>query len=65
MTRVRISVDAELSEELLAAFPQLTTRVEPRSMITGDVADQQELQGILNFLSSMGIEITEVVTIPD
>ena len=34
-------------------------------MITGDVADQQELQGILNFLSSMGIEITEVVTIPD
>jgi len=66
MTRVMISVDAVVSEELLSAFPQLIARVqEPRSTITGEIADQQELQGLLNFLSSMGIDVTGIVTIPD
>ena len=32
---------------------------------TGDLADQEELQGVLNLLSSLGIDIVEIVTIPD
>ena len=33
--------------------------------LTGDLVDQQELQGVLNLLSSLGIDVIEVVTIPD
>lgn len=66
MTKMLIRVDAELSDELSAAFPQLVTRTHrPQSTLTGDVADQEELQGVLNLLSSLGIHVIEVVTIPD
>ena len=61
-----IRVDAELSDELSGAFPHLTARSQPASTtITGDVADQQELQGVLNLLSSLGIDVIEVLTIPE
>ena len=66
MTRVRIRLDDEVTEELLSAFPRLTPTVQrTQTTLTGDVIDQQELQGVLNFLSSMGITIVDVVTIPD
>jgi len=60
-----IRVDAELSDELSAAFPQLTAHCNPASTtLTGEIADQQELQGVLNLLSSLGIDTVEVLTIP-
>lgn len=60
-----IRVDAELSNELAGAFPQLTPRRHPAATtLTGEVADQQELQGILHLLDSLGIEVVEVLTIP-
>ena len=66
MTRVRIRLDDEVTDELLSAFPQLTSTVQRiQTTLTGDVADQQELQGVLNFLSALGITIVDVVTIPD
>jgi len=66
MTRMLIRVDAELTDELSGAFPHLTARTQPPSTtLTGDVADQQELQGVLNLLDSLGIAVIEVVTIPD
>ena len=66
MTRVRIRLDDEVSDELLTAFPQLTSTVQRiQTTLTGDMVDQQELQGVLNFLSSLGITIVDVVTIPD
>jgi len=66
MARVMIRVDAELSDELSTAFPHLVPRHHRASTtLTGDVADQQELQGVLNLLSSLGIDVVEVVTIPD
>lgn len=66
MTRVRISLDAELTDELLSAFPQLTTvGKRTQTTLTGEVADQEELQGVLNHLSMMGITIIDVITIPD
>lgn len=66
MTRMMIRVDAEISDELSGAFPHLVARTQPATTtLTGEMADQQELQGVLNLLSSLGIEVVEVVTIPD
>ena len=66
MTKVHIRVDAELSDELSSAFPQLLKRTQrATTTLTGDLADQQELQGVLNLLSSLGVDVIEVVTIPD
>ncbi len=66
MTRVRISLDADVTDELLSAFPQLTTTGKrTQTTLTGDVVDQEELQGVLNHLSLMGLTIIDVVTIPD
>ena len=66
MTKMLIRVDAELTDELSAAFPHLTTRTHrPQTTLTGELADQEELQGVLNLLNSLGINVIEVVTIPD
>jgi hypothetical protein len=66
MTRMMIRVDAELTEELLSAFPQLAAKTQrAHSTLTGEVADAEELQGVLNLLHSLGITVTEVVTIPE
>ena len=66
MTKMMIRVDAELSDELSSAFPHLTTQHHrPQTTLTGDLTDQQELQGILALLSSLGIAVIEVVTIPE
>jgi hypothetical protein len=66
MTKVLIRVDGEISDELSSAFPHLrATRQPAQSTLTGDLADQEELQGVLNLLRSLGIDIIEIVTIPD
>jgi hypothetical protein len=66
MTRTMIRVDAELTDELLSAFPHLKTQTHPaQTTLTGELEDQQELQGVLAFLNSLGITVLEVVTIPD
>ncbi len=64
MTRIMIRVDAEVSDELAGAFPYLTPRHHrAQTTLTGEVSDQQELQGVLNLLSSLGIDVVDVVTI--
>lgn len=66
MARMLIRVDAELSDELSGAFPHLTARTQrATTTLTGDMTDQEELQGVLNLLNSLGIAVVEVVTIPD
>ena len=45
------------------SFTTLGKRTQ--TTLTGDVADQEELQGVLNHLSMMGITIIDVITIPD
>ena len=65
MTKMLIRVDAELTDELSHAFPHLTTRTHRvQTTLVGDMADQQELQGVLNLLNSLGIAVVEIVTIP-
>jgi hypothetical protein len=66
VTRLLIRVDAELSDELLSAFPHLVPRHQPASTtLTGDLADQEQLQGVLSLLHLLGIDVLEVVTIPE
>ena len=66
MTKVMIRVDDEVSDELLSAFPQLVPTVtHTQTTLTGEVLDQEELQGVINHLASMGITIIDVLTIPD
>jgi hypothetical protein len=61
-----IRVDAELSDELAGAFPHLTPKTQRASTtLTGDLADLEVLQGVLHLLTSLGIEVVEIVTIPD
>lgn len=61
-----IRVDGELSDELSSAFPQLVSRTHPaQTTLVGDLADQEELQGVLHLLHSLGIRVVEIVTIPD
>ena len=66
MVRTLIQVDADLSNELTGAFPQLVARHHRASTtLIGRLADQQELQGVLNLLSSLGIDIVVMLSIPD
>lgn len=66
MTRVMIRVAEEVSDELLSAFPQLVPTVtRTQTTLTGQVVDQEELQGVINHLASMGITIVDVLTIPE
>jgi hypothetical protein len=66
MTRMLIRVDADLSDELMSAFPYLTSRHHRASTtLTGNIVDQEQLQGVLNLLNALGIDVVEVLTIPD
>lgn len=66
MTKVMIRVDDEVSDELLSAFPQLVPTVtRTQTTLTGQVLDQEELQGVINHLASMGVTIVDVLTIPE
>jgi pyridoxal/pyridoxine/pyridoxamine kinase len=66
VARYLIRVDRLLSEELTSAFPQLSSSVQPvQTVLTGYFTDAQELSGVLNFLGEMGVDILELVRIPD
>ena len=66
MPRVMIRVEGELTEGLLSAFPQFVSSVRrSQTTLTGQIVDQAELQGVLNYLSSVGIAMTDVMTIPE
>jgi hypothetical protein len=66
MTTVFIRVDADISEDLVGAFPQLTVRHQPASTtLSGTILDQQQLQGVLGLLDLLRVPITEVIAVPD
>jgi hypothetical protein len=64
--RYLIRVDQRLSEDLASAFPTLSSKVQPvQTVLTGSFADAEELSGVLNYLRAMGVDIVELVRIPD
>jgi hypothetical protein len=66
MTNTLIRVDAELSPELIEKFPHLRLQANrAQATLSGDIEDQEELQGVLNYLCSLGCTVIEVVTIPE
>jgi hypothetical protein len=66
VTKVLIRVNGELSDELTTAFPALRARTHPtQTTLMGDLSDQEELQGVLNLLRSLDIDVVEIVTLPE
>jgi hypothetical protein len=66
MARVLIRVAADVPDTAMEAFPTLTCVSQPaHTTLVGSVTDQEELHGVLHHLDDLGIEIVEVVTIPD
>jgi hypothetical protein len=60
-----IRVNGSLSRELTAAFPSLAADAEPaQTVLHGYLADQAALAGILNHLDMLGVDIVEVMQVP-
>lgn len=56
-----IHVRGEIPREQLAEFENMTTFLEPAgTVLSGEVADQAALQGILARIQSLGLELVEV-----
>lgn len=62
MKRYEIRVPYELSETLVAAFPEMeAVQIAPSmTMLIGMLQDQTELHGLLARIAELGMEITEV-----
>ena len=59
--RYRIVVRGELRESPIGPLEALSVRIEDGfSVITGEILDQPQLHGILNWLSGRGIEIVSL-----
>lgn len=66
MAKMLIRVEGDVSEEVSHAFPQLKSKTHrAQTTLTGDVVDQEELQGVLHYLHTLGITVLEIVTIPE
>ena len=63
--RYRICVRGHLSETILAAFPDLQARTRgDGTVLTGLVADQAALYGVLAEIEALGLELIEVRRLP-
>ena len=57
----RIVIRGELSEPLVGALEGMTVEVDgDESVLAGDIVDQAQLQGVLSWLTGLGIEIVSV-----
>lgn len=66
MTHYLIRVSGALSEELLSAFPNLLVERAPvQTLLHGQLPDQAALTGVLDHLDELGIQIVEVMQVPD
>ena len=65
MDEYTIRVSGRLSDALLSAFPTLHGQTLPiQTVLRGELPDQSALQGVLNQLDELGIEIVEVAKLP-
>ena len=61
----RLVLEGELSDRVAATFGGLTlTREAGHTILAGELRDQAELQGLLQQLSELGVELLEVTTPP-
>ncbi|WP_433158343.1 hypothetical protein [Kribbella sp. CA-247076] len=60
-----IRVKGTLSRELTANFPSLTAdRESAQTVLHGHLDDQAALAGLLNHLDMLGVDIIEVLQVP-
>ena len=60
-----IRVSGRLSDALLSAFPSLRGQPLPvQTVMRGELPDQAALQGVLNRLDELGVEIVSVDKLP-
>lgn len=66
MTRILIRVDSSVSDDALETFPHLRLSTQrATTTLIGDLADDKELEGVLDLLSALGVDVIEIVTIPE
>ena len=59
--RYRIVIGSELAEPLVGPLEGMTVEVVgKKSVLTGDLVDQAQLQGVLGWLTMLGVEIVSV-----
>jgi hypothetical protein len=62
----KIVVEGELTERFAGAFASMTMEAESgQTIITGQVVDQSHLYGILDRISSMGLQLVSVQALPE
>ncbi len=65
MDEYMIRVSGRLSDALLSAFPSLRGQPLPvQTVMRGELPDQAALQGVLNRLDELGVEILSVEKLP-
>jgi hypothetical protein len=63
--RVRITVRGRLSERLAGAFEGMTPRYgRGHTDLTGEIADQAQLHGLLTRIRDLGLELEDVTVRP-
>lgn len=60
-TNYEITVNGRVGPALVEAFDGLTVSVEPTdTVISGEIADQAALHGVLELIESLGLELIDV-----
>jgi hypothetical protein len=66
MGEYAIRVTGQLSDALVTAFPTLKQQPLPvQTLLWGPLPDQAALQGVLDHLDELGVEILEVTQLPE
>jgi hypothetical protein len=66
MSEYAIRVTGRLSDALVSAFPTLRQQPLPvQTLLWGPLPDQAALQGVLDHLDELGVEILEVTQLPE
>ena len=62
----RIVIRGEIGEPLVGPLEGMTVEVVgEESVLTGDIRDQTQLQGVLSWLTTLGVEIVSVNPVED
>jgi hypothetical protein len=66
ISRYLIRVHGQLSEAFAESFPDLEPSDEPaQTVLVGELPDQAALTAVLERLDMYGVEVREVVRVPD
>lgn len=60
-TQYEIRVRGLLSDRLLSAFPEMHARIrDHETVLTGELADQSALHGVIGRIEALGLDLLEV-----